>query len=542
MSLRDVNIGVRLIAGFGVVLTIMIIIAASGFYGMGEMNKSMTQIHMENDAKVRYANLAYENLNNIMWAMRVVPYASGTDRLPAIQKHIGGSRTAYKAAMDELEKLETSSDGKTIIATIKATLGEAVQTNNQVMQLSQNSKLEDALALQNSKADPQTLKIKEGFESLLKFEESLSSKKFDEAQSAYSSDKKIMLVLLAAALLIGIVNAIVLTKGITSPLNEAVSFAKSVAEGDLTARCNYNAKDEPGRLVASLNAMAENLGTLVTRITDVSGTVSAASTQLRSTAVQIATGTERVANQTGTVAVASEQMSATSGDIAQNCLLASETCDRVGSTANESAAIVNKSILSMKRIADRVKNTAESIDSLGVRSNQIGEIVGTIEDIADQTNLLALNAAIEAARAGEQGRGFAVVADEVRALAERTTKATQEISEMIKAIQNETKSAVAAMEEGVAEVEHGQQASEKSGEALEEILKQIHEITMQVSQIATAAEEQTAATQEIAGNIQQVTEVVQNTARGAEETSSAAHELAQQSVTLQALVNQFKLT
>ncbi|MDR3581365.1 MAG: methyl-accepting chemotaxis protein [Oryzomonas sp.] len=542
MSLRDINIGVRLIVGFGVVLTIMVVIAASGFYGMRGMNKSMTQIHIENDAKVRNANLAYENLNNIMWAMRLVPYASGTEKLHAIQKQIGESRTAYKTAMDELDKLETNSDGKTIIATIKATLGEAVQTNNQVMQLSQDGKPEDALALQKSKADPLTLKIKEGFESLLKYEESLSSKKFDEAQSAYFSDKMIMIALLVTALLICIVNAVALTKGITSPLNEAVSFARSVAAGDLTARCNYNANDEPGRMVASLNIMAENLGTLVTRITDVSGTVSAASTQLRSTAVQIATGTEQVANQTGTVAVASEQMSATSGDIAQNCLLASETCDRVGNTANESAAIVHKSILSMKRIADRVKHTALSIDSLGMRSNEIGEIVGTIEDIADQTNLLALNAAIEAARAGEQGRGFAVVADEVRALAERTTKATREISEMIKAIQNETKAAVAAMEEGVAEVEHGQQASEKSGEALEEILKQINEITMQVSQIATAAEEQTAATQEIAGNIQQVTEVIQDTARGAEETSSAAHELAQQSVTMQSLISQFKLT
>jgi methyl-accepting chemotaxis protein len=374
MSLRDINIGVRLIVGFGVILTIMVVIAASGFYGMMGMNKSMTQIHIENDAKVKYANLAYENLSDIMWAMRLVPYASGTERLQAIQKHIGENRTAYKAAMDELDKLETNADGKTIIATIKATLGEAVQTNNQVMQLSHDGKSEEALVLQNSKADPLTLKIKEGFESLLKYEESLSSKKFDEAQSAYFSDKMIMIILLMAALLICIVNAVALTKGITSPLNEAVSFARSVAAGDLTARCNYKANDEPGRMVASLNTMAENLGILVTRITDVSGTVSAASTQLRSTAVQIATGTEQVANQTGTVAVASEQMSATSSDIAQNCLLASETCDRVGNTANESAAIVNKSILSMKRIADRVKNTALSIDSLGMRSNQIGEI------------------------------------------------------------------------------------------------------------------------------------------------------------------------
>lgn len=541
MSLRDVNIGVRLIVGFGVVLCIMVVIAASGFYGMREMNRSMTQIHMENDAKVRYANTASENLGNITWAMRLVPYVSGTERLQAILKQISDSRTAYKAAMDELEKLETNPDGKAIIATIKATLGEAVQTNNQVMQLSREGRPEEALSLQNSKADPLTLKIKEGFESLLQFEESLSKKKFDAAQSAYASDMMIMIALLVAALLVSSVNAIALTKGITSPLNEAMSFARCVAEGDLTARCNYNTKDEFGRMVASLNSMAEKLGTLVTRITDVSGTVSAASTQLRSTAVQIATGTEQVANQTVTVAVASEQMSATSGDIAQNCFLASETCNRVGTTANESAAIVNKSILSMKRIADRVKNTAESIDSLGMRSNQIGEIVGTIEDIADQTNLLALNAAIEAARAGEQGRGFAVVADEVRALAERTTTATREISGMIKSIQNETKAAVAAMEEGVAEVEHGQQASEKSGEALEDILKQINEITMQVSQIATAAEEQTATTQEITSNIQQVTEVVQGTARGAEETSSAAHDLARQSTTMQSLINQFKL-
>jgi len=542
MSLKDVNIGMRLIVSFGAVLVIMVIITTAGMLGMGQMNTSMTQIHLENDAKVKYANLAHENLNNIMWAMRLVPYASGTERLASIQKQIGDSRSAYRSAMEELDKRETSAQGKAIIATIKGVLGEAVQTNNQVIQLSQEGKQEEAIILQNSKADPLTLKISEGFESLLKFEENLSNKRFEEAQASYSYDRLITLTLLAVALLLSSVNAFALTRGITAPLKEAVSFATCIADGDLTVRCSYSAKDEPGRMITSLNKMAENLGHLVTDITDVSGTVSTASHQLRTTAEQIAAGTDHVATQTGTVAVASEQMSATSNDIAQNCLLASETCRKVGLTTTESAQIVNTSILSMRRIADRVKNTAASIDSLGARSNQIGEIVGTIEDIADQTNLLALNAAIEAARAGEQGRGFAVVADEVRALAERTTRATSEIGEMIKAIQNETKAAVKAMEEGVAEVEHGSHASEKSGEALEEILSQINEITMQVNQIATAAEEQFAATFEITTNIQQVTDVVQGTARGAEETSSAAQELAQQSLTMQALVSQFKLS
>jgi methyl-accepting chemotaxis protein len=161
----------------------------------------------------------------------------------------------------------------------------------------------------------------------------------------------------------------------------------------------------------------------------------------------------------------------------------------------------------MNSIADRVATTARTIDNLGSRSDQIGAIVGTIEDIADQTNLLALNAAIEAARAGEQGRGFAVVADEVRALAERTTKATKEISTMIKTIQTETKEAVKSMEVGVQEVEKGTMEAARSGEALGKILEQISTVTSQITQIATAAEQQTSTIHEINNNIQIVADV-----------------------------------
>ena len=195
----------------------------------------------------------------------------------------------------------------------------------------------------------------------------------------------------------------------------------------------------------------------------------------------------------------------------------------------------------MSRIASRVHETAKGIGSLGSRSDQIGEIVGTIQDIADQTNLLALNAAIEAARAGDQGRGFAVVADEVRALAERTTKATREIGEMIKSIQVETKSAVAAMEEGVREVEQGTAEAAKSGQALQEILERINAVTMQIHQVATAAEEQTATTGEISNNIHQITDVVQDTAKGAHESATAANRLSQTAEQLQRLVAQFRL-
>lgn len=541
MSFKNLSIGTRLVVGFSMVLVIMLVISCAGLYGMYEMNRSISQIHNENSVKVKHANTAFENVNDISWAMRVIPHSAGTDTFQSMQQQIINSRGVYKAAMAELEKLETSGEGKAIIDVIKSRIGEVVQTNDQVLELVKVGKAGEALILQKTKADPMTVKMKEGFQSLLKYEENLNKTKFEEARSTYATDKLVMIFMSIAAVILSIMIATVLTKGITAPLNEAISFANKIFEGDLTARCHYVGKDEPGRMISALNKMAEQLTSLVSNITDVSRTVSAASSELRSTAEQIATGTEEVACQTGTVATASEEMAATSGEIAENCQLAAATCNKVSGAAHSSAAIVHASITSMRRIAERVKNTATSIDSLGSRSNEIGEIVEAIEDIADQTNLLALNAAIEAARAGEQGRGFAVVADEVRALAERTTKATREIGEMIKAIQSETKAAVAAMEEGVAEVERGSIASEKSGEALEEILSQINDITMQVNQIATAAEEQTATTSEITQNMQQVTEVVQSAARGAEETSAAASELASQSATMQSLVRHFKL-
>jgi methyl-accepting chemotaxis protein len=339
--------------------------------------------------------------------------------------------------------------------------------------------------------------------------------------------------------------ALLLTRSVIRQLggdpSEVSEIAMAVASGDLTIDVKTGAGDTRS-VMAGMKTMVENLRELVSQTISISSGIASASAQLQATSEQIATGAEEVASQTSTVATASEEMSATSMDIARNCTFAADNSKKTSDSAENGSLVVQETIAGMEKIADRVQETAMTIGTLGTRSEQIGEIIGTIEDIADQTNLLALNAAIEAARAGEQGRGFAVVADEVRALAERTTKATREISVMIKAIQAETKAAVHAMEEGVREVEKGAMSSMKSGEALQEILTEINEVTMQINQIATAAEEQTATTSEITTNIQQVTEVVHQTARGAEETSAAAAQLAEQAQQLQGLVDHFRVS
>jgi methyl-accepting chemotaxis protein len=196
----------------------------------------------------------------------------------------------------------------------------------------------------------------------------------------------------------------------------------------------------------------------------------------------------------------------------------------------------------MNRIAAVVNQSAQTVKALGKSSDQIGEIIGVIDDIADQTNLLALNAAIEAARAGEQGRGFAVVADEVRKLAERTTKATKEIAGMIKQIQGETTGAVSAMEEGTKEVEQGKELAEKAGVSLKEIVEVSQRVTDMVAQIAAASEEQSSASEQISKNVEAISAVTGETASGTQQIARAAEDLNRLTENLQQLVGRFKLS
>jgi hemerythrin-like metal-binding protein len=456
------------------------------------------------------------------------------DRMAKMQEEIKSSLEAYK-------KLPLADEEKRHLATLDAAWPPYVANTAKVVELVKAGQLDEAQKLTRGEGKKLYDEANKTLGALQAFNQKEADEGLKRVNALTAAAQIWIVVIIVSGLVFGLLLALMAVRSIRAPLQRLAADAEQIATGDLGVEVHVDSHDEVGQLARSFEKMVNSLRELIGRLADSSAEVSKSSVGMQSNSEQMATGAEEVAAQAVTVATASEEMSATSGDIAQNCMLAAESAKRANDAADHGATVVENSIAVMKRIADRVKSSAATVTELGQKSDQIGAIVDTIQDIADQTNLLALNAAIEAARAGEQGRGFAVVADEVRALAERTTKATKEISEMIKVIQQNTQTAVSAMEEGVAEVHNGTDEAERSGEALRRIQDEINAVNLQVQQIATAAEEQTATTSEITGNMHQITEVVSGSVDRARDTYNAAQHLSRLSDELQRVVGQFKL-
>ena len=381
----------------------------------------------------------------------------------------------------------------------------------------------------------------ENLHQLLDLEKKLAKTRYVSAAKAYAMVLIISAVVCLFAAIICLIISMLMKSIILAPIKKTIDVIESVAQGDLTKRIDVISGDEIGEMATHFNLLTDKLHNTINRVAGSSNEVSSAAAMLDDATEKMATGIEEAAMQVNSVAAASEEMSKTSAEIAQNCVAAAKSSEKANGSASIGEEIIQDTIQVMNRINSRVQDSSRIIKSLGVRSDQIGEIVELINDVADQTNLLALNAAIEAARAGEHGRGFAVVADEVRKLAERTSGATKEIRETIHAMQSETRNAVVSMEEGVNDVGQGTVEAAKSGEALKDILHQINKVTSEINQIAVASEQETATTNEIASSIQQISQVMQETSKQIQGNTEASARLAGLSKELQEMVGQFRL-
>jgi methyl-accepting chemotaxis protein len=328
---------------------------------------------------------------------------------------------------------------------------------------------------------------------------------------------------------------------VIKPVQDGSAVLQEMAQGDLTVRMKGEYKGDHQIIKDSINKVAASLQGAMKNVAEAVAATASASSQISSSTEEMAAGAQEQTSQAGEVASAVEEMTKTILENSRNASSAADTAKQARKSAEQGDKVVSETVAGMKRIADVVMSGANTVKELGKSSDQIGEIIEVIDDIADQTNLLALNAAIEAARAGEQGRGFAVVADEVRKLAERTTKATKEIAVMIKKIQEETGGAVASMEQGTEEVKVGIDLADKARLSLQEIVEISQKVTDMVAQIAAASEEQSSASEQISKNVEGISKVTTETAQGTQQIAHAAEDLNRLTENLQQQVAIFRV-
>ncbi|MEW6601963.1 MAG: methyl-accepting chemotaxis protein [Nitrospirota bacterium] len=382
---------------------------------------------------------------------------------------------------------------------------------------------------------------------LKKLDEAIQQENLKDHASASSTYKWAVVYIagfMVAALVISVALAFIVTRTILKQLGgepaEVVVIARQVADGNLTVDAGAHDSDA-GSVYAAMQRMVGNLKKIMGNVKSSAYNLASASEELSAGSEQMSSGVTEQANRAAQIATASSEMSQTIVNIAGSLSTIAASAVDTSRVAMDGKEIFNKTVSEVRTIADTVSDSAELMTSLGERSKQIGEIINVINDIAEQTNLLALNAAIEAARAGEQGRGFAVVADEVRKLAERTAKATSEIGGMIKAIQDEVNKAVASMDEGKKSVETGVQFSIQAGEVLNRIVESVEELKGMVQQIAASTEEISTASEQISGDIDTIANISKETLSSTSQVAQASSGLARLSSDLQGIVQQFTI-
>jgi methyl-accepting chemotaxis protein len=536
--MSKLSLKMKLGVGFGVLLVLIVLM---GYISYSSAKQVAVRSNQVEDA-VAMKDAAVDSIQGVWKGLS----SCNAFMLAGNEEYVGEyqeSRRQVAEALDRLSKMQLDDQEKQLYSRLQQLSDELRSKQEKAIELRRHGNEQEAsqFLLSAEVKDIRTALLTALTEFDKKQDKDLQEAS-DEQKATESRAETMALVLAGCGILLGLLVAAFIARSITLAIARMVALIQEIAANNLAVEdVEIASQDEIGKAGAALNSMKNNLRAIMQSIAGTAEHVASASEEISASATQTANGSETQKDQVHQVATAMQEMSATVLEVSENSNKAADSARQASETARQGGAVVEDTLSRMRDIASSVRETAQKVQELGSRSDQIGKIVGVIDDIADQTNLLALNAAIEAARAGEQGRGFAVVADEVRKLAERTTKATKEIAEMIEKVQAETRGAVEKMQSGTEQVEKGVEVTGRAGESLKQIIGQADHVGEMVTHIATAATEQSSATEQVNANMEQINRLVAESAEGAQQSAKACEQLSSLALELQNLVSRFKL-
>jgi len=541
MSIRSLNIAPRASLGFGL---LALMVFGLGVFALLQMSNMRAQSDKVDDnwlpSVMAVGDMSQDMLRLRALTMRLLINRDSQAQAQNVSK-INELKSVLDQAQQRYDKLIVLPEERVLFDRFKAAERKYLQFQSQVMAEATQGRVEEAAAILNGEMNPLADEMTVALKALVELNQNNANLATEAGRQVFDQSRVWVGVMIGVTALITIGLALLLTRSIVLPLSQSLKVAEVVAGGDLTGVISITGKDEPARLLHALKSMQQSLRETIQRISDSSSQLASASEELSCVTEDATRGLHQQSLEIEQAATAVNQMTAAVEEVASNAAATSQASRESDRIAQHGREQVHQTVLSIQSLAEDVTTNVTQVEDLAQKVYGITKVLDVIRAIAEQTNLLALNAAIEAARAGEAGRGFAVVADEVRALAHRTQQSTREIEQMIAGIQQGTDLAVSSMQHSNSRARSTLEAAKAAGEALEDIASAFTLINERNIVIASASEEQAAVAREVDRNLTNIRDLALQSSAGANQTSAASQELSRLAVDLNTMVARFSV-